>query len=224
MPASWRICAAEPRAPGVGHHVDGVERLLVHRLPLLRSSTFCTRSWAIIDLADPSPVLPPDVDHLVVALARRSPGPTYCCSISLTSFSARSIRLCFSLGTSMSSMARSRCRRARGQPEAALHQLVGEDHGLLQAAAAEAHVDEREISFLSALLSGERQALAAGSPESSARPTVGPPAVSGANCRSCPLGPLDQAHTAILAVISDACCPARAAASEVEKTMPSPCR
>jgi hypothetical protein len=36
---------------------------------------------------------------------------------------------------------------ARGQREARLHQLVGEDHRLAQAAAAERRVDEREISF-----------------------------------------------------------------------------
>ena len=68
MPASWRICAAEPRAPGVGHHVDGAERLLpTVPLPCRSGFSFCQLGHH--DLGDSVAGLAPDVHHLVVALA-----------------------------------------------------------------------------------------------------------------------------------------------------------
>jgi hypothetical protein len=55
MPASWRICLNEPRAPGLGHHVDGVE--LVHLLDVA--------DHRVGDLVGR---LVPEVGHLDVAL------------------------------------------------------------------------------------------------------------------------------------------------------------
>ena len=70
---------------GVGHHVDGVERLLLRRSCRGGSTTSSWPSCSIIDLADLLAAARPDVDHLVVALARghqargvlrsRSPSP-----------------------------------------------------------------------------------------------------------------------------------------------------
>jgi hypothetical protein len=42
----------------VGHHVDGVERLLVDFLAVAVSLTFCLDSWLIMTLPTSSPVLP----------------------------------------------------------------------------------------------------------------------------------------------------------------------
>jgi hypothetical protein len=69
----------------------------------------------------------------------------YWFSISFTSVSASLISCGFCVGIACRSR-RTRCR-ARGDAEARLHELVGEDHGLAQPAAAEARFDEAEISF-----------------------------------------------------------------------------
>ncbi len=111
------------------------------------------------DLADLVTGLAPDVDDLVVAFAG--------------GHQARDVLLLDLLDLALGARDQlgllrrhqhvvdgDRDARARGQPEARLHQLVGEDHGLLQAALAEAGVDQtRDLLLLERLVDvGKRQA------------------------------------------------------------------
>ena len=143
----------------VGHHVDGVERLLVHRLAVA-VGRLLLRQLAHHDLADFVAGLAPDVDHLVVALAGRHQAR----DVLLLDF------LDFLLGAldqgglflrHQHVVDRDRDAGARGQAEARLQQLVGEHDRLLQTALAERDVDQaRDFLLLQRLVDvAERQAL-----------------------------------------------------------------
>src|SRR5256885_1802974 len=67
MPASWRICAAEPRAPESAI-MYGVERFLLDFVAVAVDDLFLGK-LGHHDLGDFVAGLAPDVHHLVVALA-----------------------------------------------------------------------------------------------------------------------------------------------------------
>ena len=125
---------------GVGHHVDGVERLLLDHLAVAVLHRLAAQLLHH-GLADLLAAARPDVDHLVVALAG--------------GHQARGVLvldlLHLGLGRLDQLLLLRRDRHvvhaegdsgARGVGESRLHQLVGEDHRLAQAAAAEADVDQ----------------------------------------------------------------------------------
>ena len=124
----------------VSHHVDRVERLLVDFLAVAIDGLLLGQ-LRHHDLADFVAGLAPDVDHLVVALAR--------------SHQARDILLLDFLDLFLGALDqalllrrhqhvvdRDRNAGARRQPETGLQQLVGQHHGFLQAALAERGVDQ----------------------------------------------------------------------------------
>ena len=144
---------------GVGHHVDGVERLLVDALAVAVLGLLLGE-LRHHDLADFVAGLAPDVDHLVVALA----GGHETRDVLLLDL------LDFLLGTLDQAGLFLRHEHvvdadgdagARRQPETGLQQLVGEDDRLLQTALAERGVDQlRDLLLLQRLVQvRERQAL-----------------------------------------------------------------
>jgi hypothetical protein len=71
MPASWRICLNEPRAPGVGHHEDGVQlvQVVLHGLPHLvggRVPLLDDRLVALLLGDEPRVVLVEDLSDLAL--------------------------------------------------------------------------------------------------------------------------------------------------------------
>ena len=154
--ANLRRAAARAR---VGHHVDGVERLLLDFLAVAILGLLLGQ-LGHHDLGDFVAGLAPDVDHLVVAFA----GGDQARDVLLLDF----LDLFFGALDDAGLLARhqhvldgDRDAGARGQPEAVLQQLVGKNHGFLQAALAEAGVDQaRDFLLLERLVHlRERQAL-----------------------------------------------------------------
>jgi hypothetical protein len=143
----------------VGHHVDGVERLLVDFLAVAVDDLLLGQ-LGHHDLADLVAGLAPDVDDLVVALAGGHQARDVLL-LDLLDFLLGALDQAVLLLGHQHVVDGDRDAGARGQPEAALQQLVGEDHGLLQAALAEADVDQaRDLLLLQRLVDvAEGQAL-----------------------------------------------------------------
>ena len=157
MPASWRICAARAARAGVGHHVDGVERLLLDFLAVAVDDLLLGQ-LAHHDLADLVAGLAPDVDHLVVALAGRHQARDVLL-LDLLDFLLGALDQAVLLLRHQHVVDGDRDAGARGQPEAALQQLVGEHHRFLQAAPAERRVDQaRDLLLLQRLVDVARTA------------------------------------------------------------------
>ena len=149
---------------GVRHHEDRVERLLLdllalavgdfHRAELRPSSPWRSRRRR-------GPRCRPPCCSARPAVTRPE---VYCASISFTSLLGfvDDRRL---LRRDQHVVGGERDAAARGERVAGLHQLVGEDHRLAQAAAAEARVDDaRDLLLLERLVDErERQARPAGS-------------------------------------------------------------
>ena len=119
----------------IGHHVDGVERLLRYGFALAVDHLL-GRKLLHHGLADQVARAAPDVDHLVVALALRDQTR----GVLLLDF------LDLGLGRFQDALLLRRHQHvvdsdrdagARGQPEAVLHELVGKDDRVTQAAAPE---------------------------------------------------------------------------------------
>jgi hypothetical protein len=122
-------------------------------------------------LADLLAAARPDVDHLVVALAGGDQTRGVLVSISFTS--PRPLDELLLLRRDAHVVHAERDAGARGDGEARLHQLVGEDHRLAQPAAAEADVDQlRDLLLLQRLVEKVEVRPAGRISDSSARPTV----------------------------------------------------
>ena len=144
---------------GVGHHVDGVERLLVDLLAVAVGGLLL-RQLRHHDLADLVAGLAPDVDHLVVALAGGHEARDVLL-LDLLDFLLGALDQAGLLLRHQHVVDADRDAGARRQPEARLQQLVGEDDRFLQAALAERGVDQaRDFLLLQRLVQvRERQAL-----------------------------------------------------------------
>ena len=169
---------------GVGHHVDGVERLLEHGAALL---SFIGAQPSFLASQSMTGSLPeaihhglghhvagptPDVHHLVVALALgdQAGGVLRLDLLHLLLGVGDDLAL---LRRHLHVVHRDRHAGAGGQREAGVHQPVGEDHRLAQPAAAEAGVDQPRDLLLLERLVDQRERQADGRiSESSARPTV----------------------------------------------------
>ena len=125
-----------------------------------RSVVFCFDSWRHHDLADFVAGLAPDVDHLVVALAGGHETRDVLL-LDLLDFLLGALDQAGLLLRHQHVVDADRDAGARGQAEARLQQLVGEDDRVLQAALAERGVDEaRDFLLLQRLVDvRERQAL-----------------------------------------------------------------
>ncbi|CFW85983.1 Uncharacterised protein [Bordetella pertussis] len=144
----------------VGHHVDRVERFLAHFLAM----TVDDRLGGQLlhhRLADLVAGLAPDIDHVVVALLRGHQTRR----VLLVDF----LDLAAGLGQDAFLGLRDqhvfhgdRDAAARGQAEARLHQLVGKDHRVAQAATAERLVDQARDLFLLQGLVQHREGQALG--------------------------------------------------------------
>ena len=142
---------------GVGHHVDGVERLLVDLLAVAVGGLLL-RELRHHDLADFVAGLAPDVDHLVVALAGGHEARDVLL-LDLLDFLLGALDQAVLLLRHQHVVDADRDAGARRQPETGLQQLVGEDDRLLQPALAERGVDELARSpSSSAPCSGSRTA------------------------------------------------------------------
>ena len=130
------------RAPGagVGHHVDGIEGFLLHFLAVAVGG-FLLGQLGHHHLGHVVRGLAPDVDHLVVPLAGRhqARGVLLLDFLHLGFGAADDVLL---LRGHQHVFDRNRNARTRGQAETILQQLVGKYHGFLQAAFAEAAVDQ----------------------------------------------------------------------------------
>ena len=144
---------------GVGHHVDGVERLLLHLIAVAvgdhlfgelghhHLGHFVTR-------------LAPDVDHLVVALTRGDQTGDILL-LNLFHFLLRAADDLVLLLRHQHVVDANRDTGAGGEAEARLQQLVGKHHGLFQSAFTERDVDEfGDFLLLQGLVDvGKRQAF-----------------------------------------------------------------
>ncbi len=136
---------------GVRHHVDGIERLLLHGLAVTVDHVFGAE-LAHHRLCDVVARATPDVDHLVVTLALRDETRGV--------LRLDLLHLRFGLGDDRVLLGRhqhvvggERDAAARRQAVPRLHQLVGEDHRFAQAAAAETRVDDpRDLLLLERLV------------------------------------------------------------------------
>ncbi len=143
----------------VGHHVDGIERLLTHVLAM----TILDRLVGEVihqRLADFIARTAPDVHHLVVALAlRHQTGGVLLLDFLDFLFGASDDRVL--LFRNQHVVDADRDAGLGRQREARLQQLVGEDRGFAQAATAERRVDQaRDFLLLQRLVHhAERQAL-----------------------------------------------------------------
>ena len=144
---------------GVGHHVDGVERFLLHLVAMAVDHRL-TRELRHHGLGDLVASLAPDVHHLVVALARghQTRGVLLGDFLDLFFSALNDARL---LGRHQHVVDADRDAGLGGQTETVLQQLVGKDHGLFETALAERHVDELgNFLLLERLVDvGKRQAL-----------------------------------------------------------------
>ena len=143
----------------VGHHVDGVERLLLDLLAVA-VGRLLFRELRHHDLADFVAGLAPDIDHLVVALAGGHE-PRDVLLLDLLDFLFGALDQARLFLRHQHVVDADRDAGARGQPETGLQQLVGEDDRLLQSALAERGVDQlRDLFLLQRLVQvRERQAL-----------------------------------------------------------------
>ena len=155
----------------VGHHVDRVERFLAHFLAVTVGHGFGGQLFHH-RLADLVAGLAPDVHHVVVAFLGRDQTRRVLL-VDFLHFAAGFGQDAF-LGRRDQHIAHGdRDAAARGQAEARLHQLVGEDHRVAQAATAERLVDQaRDFLFFSALFSTVKGKPFGRISDSSARPTV----------------------------------------------------
>ena len=136
---------------GVGHHVDRVERLLLHLLAVAVLDLF-RAELLHHHLADLLAAARPDVDHLVVALAggHQARGVLV---LDLLHLALGLLDQLLLLRRDRHVVHAERDAGARGDAEARLHQLVGEDHRLAQPAQAEADVDQlRDLLLLERLV------------------------------------------------------------------------
>ena len=142
----------------VGHHVDRVERLLLDRLAVAVDHVDGAelRHHRLRDVVAGAA---PDVDHLVVALALRDQARGVL-RLDLLHLRFGLVDDLVLLLRHQHVVGRERDAAARREAVTRLHQLVGEDHGLAQPAAAEARVDDlRDLLLLERLVDGrERQA------------------------------------------------------------------
>ena len=144
---------------GVGHHVDGVEGLLLDFLAVAVGDLLL-RELGHHDLRHFVAGLAPDVDHLVVALAGgHQTGDVLL--LDLFDFLLGALDDAVLLRRHQHVVDADRDAGLGRQAEAVLQQLVGEHHGLFQAALAERDVDELgDFLLLQRLVDvRERQAL-----------------------------------------------------------------
>jgi len=136
---------------GVGHHVDRVERLLAGGGAVAVDDRL-GRELFHHRLAHAVAGLAPDVHHVVVAFLGRHQTRRVLLVDFLDLF-ARLGKDAFLGGRDQHIVHADRDTAARGQAEARLHQLVGEDHRVAQAAAAERLVDQaRDLLLLQGLV------------------------------------------------------------------------
>ena len=141
----------------VGHHVDGVERLLVDLLAVAVGGLLLGE-LGHHDLADFVAGLAPDVDHLVVALAGGHETRDVLL-LDLLDFLFGALDQAGLFLRHQHVVDADRDAGARRQPETGLQQLVGEDDRFLQAALAERGVDQlARFPSSSAPCSGSRTA------------------------------------------------------------------
>ena len=131
---------------GVGHHVDGIERLLLDGLAFGIDHVFLAQTIHH-DLGNLVASTAPDIHDLVVTLANgyQTIGVLRFDLLDLFAGSVEDVCL---LGRHLHIAGSERNTGTGGQLEAVLHQLVGEDHGFLQAAATERFVDQLGDFFL----------------------------------------------------------------------------
>jgi hypothetical protein len=145
MPASWRICCAEPRAPGIGHHEDRVEgRDAPHLAVVVRH--FLRAELAEHLVGDAVGHLGPDVDDLVVALAVGDETLVVLVLDLAHRALASSRSWCFPAGITMSLMP-IEMPGVGGLLVAEVLQPVGEDDGGLVPGLPVREVDQRPSSF-----------------------------------------------------------------------------
>ena len=180
---------------GVGHHVDGIEGLLIDFLAVAVLH-FLLGQLAHHDLGDFVARLAPDVHHFVVALA--------CGDKAGVELLGDFFHLGLGAGNDFGLLRGHEHvfngngdARARGQPEAVLQELVGHDDGVLEAAFAEGGVDQaRDFLFLQRLVQqGEGQALGQDfRQQGAAHGGVHQAGGGGEVARGLVLGPFGQAH------------------------------
>ena len=144
---------------GVGHHVDGVERLLLY-LIAMAVGDHLFRQLGHHDLGDFVARLAPDVHHFVVTLAGgHQTGNILFLDLFDLGLGAANDFVLFLRHQHVVDTDRN--TGACGQTETCLQELVGKHHGLFQAAFAERHVDKfGDFLLLERLVDiGKRQAL-----------------------------------------------------------------